>query len=313
MREKIKNLKIGVLAGGSSAEREISLKTGKAVEDSLAGMGYNVIKFDFDENFFDENFFDKLKKIDICFNALHGTFGEDGKVQGALELLKIPYTGSDVEASAIAMDKIKSKIIFKYYGLDAPDFFSVKKGETEEQIKNKMQNLPLPYFIKPNAQGSSVGASIAYSVSELYSALEDAFQYDDEVIVEEYITGREIQFAVFSGKPVGCVEIKPNDSFYSYSAKYTKGKTQYILEPDLTEEEYKACEYASVSAHVSLGCRGVTRTDIILSDSGKAYVLEINTLPGLTEFSLVPMIAQKKGIKFGALIEDIIEDAITLK
>ncbi len=308
MREKIKNLKIGVLAGGSSAEREISLKTGKAVEDSLAGMGYNVIKFDLDENFFDE-----LKKIDICFNALHGTFGEDGKVQGVLELLKIPYTGSNVEASAIAMDKIKSKIIFKYYGLDVPDFFSVKKRETKEQIENKMQNMPLPYFIKPNAQGSSIGASIAYSASELYLALEDAFQYDDEVIVEEYIAGREIQFAVFSGKPLGCVEIKPNDSFYSYSAKYTKGKTQYILEPDLTEEEYQACEYASVSAHASLGCRGVTRTDIILSDSGKAYVLEINTLPGLTEFSLVPMIAQKKGIKFGSLIEEIIEDAITCK
>ncbi len=306
MREKIKNLTIGVLAGGNSAEREISLKTGKAVEDSLVGMGYNVARFDLDENFFD-----RLKKIDICFNALHGTDGEDGKVQGVLELLKIPYTGSDVEASAIAMDKIKSKIIFKYYGLNVPDFFSVRKGETKEQIKNKMQNLSLPYFIKPNAQGSSVGASIAYSVSELYSALEDAFKYDDEIIVEEYITGREIQFAVFSGKPIGCVEIKPNDSFYSYSAKYTKGKTQYILEPDLTEEEYQACEYASVSAHASLGCSGVTRTDIILGNSGKAYVLEINTLPGLTEFSLVPMIAQKKGIKFGALIEDILEDALT--
>jgi D-alanine-D-alanine ligase len=306
MKETIKDLKIGVLMGGVSAEREISLKTGNAVADSLDSMGYNVKRFDLDKNFFED-----VKSIDICFNALHGTLGEDGKIQGVLELLNIPYTGSGVEASAIAMDKIKSKIFFKYYGLAVPDFFSVKKGEKAELINKKMNNLRLPYFIKPNAQGSSVGASIAYSESELYLALEDAFRYDDEVIAEEYITGREIQFAVFSGKPLGCVEIKPNDSFYSYSAKYTKGKTEYILNPDLTEEEYKACENASVLAHTLLDCKGITRTDIILGDSGKAYVLEINTLPGLTEFSLVPMIAQKKGIDFNSLIENIIEDAIS--
>ncbi|MHB1646304.1 MAG: D-alanine--D-alanine ligase [bacterium] len=306
MKTAIKDLKIGVLMGGVSAEREISLKTGNAVADSLASMGYNVKRFDLDRNFFEN-----AKSIDFCFNALHGTLGEDGKIQGVLELLNIPYTGSGVEASAIAMDKIKSKIIFKYYGLAVPDFFSVKKGEKAELLNKKINNLRLPYFIKPNAQGSSVGASIAYSKSELYLALEDAFKYDDEVIAEEYIVGREIQFAVFSGKPLGCVEIKPNDSFYSYSAKYTKGKTEYILNPDLTEEEYKACENASVLAHTSLDCKGITRTDIILSDSGKAYVLEINTLPGLTEFSLVPMIAQKKGIDFNSLIENIIEDAIS--
>ena len=306
MKTVIKDLKIGVLMGGVSAEREISLKTGNAVANSLVSMGYNVKKFDLDKNFFED-----AKNIDICFNALHGTLGEDGKIQGVLELLNIPYTGSGVEASAIAMDKIKSKIIFKYYGLAVPDFFSVKKGEKAELLNKKINNLRLPYFIKPNAQGSSVGASIAYSKSELYLALEDAFKYDDEVIAEEYIVGREIQFAVFSGKPLGCVEIKPNDSFYSYSAKYTKGKTEYILNPDLTEEEYKACENASVLAHTSLDCKGITRTDIILSDSGKAYVLEINTLPGLTEFSLVPMIAQKKGIDFNSLIKNIIEDAIS--
>ncbi len=306
MKTAIKDLKIGVLMGGVSAEREISLKTGKAVADSLEMMGYNVKRFDLDKNFFED-----AKNIDICFNALHGTLGEDGKIQGVLELLNIPYTGSGVESSAIAMNKIKSKIIFKYYGLTVPDFFSVKKGEKAELINKKMDNLRLPYFIKPNAQGSSVGASIAYSESEFYLALEDAFKYDDEVIAEEYIVGREIQFAVFSGKPLGCVEIKPNDNFYSYSAKYTKGKTEYILNPDLTEEEYKTCENASVLAHTSLDCKGITRTDIILSDSGKAYVLEINTLPGLTEFSLVPMIAQKKGIDFNSLIKNIIEDAIS--
>ncbi len=306
MKAAIKDLKIGVLMGGVSAEREISLKTGKAVADSLASMGYNVKKFDLDKNFFKE-----IDSINICFNALHGTFGEDGKIQGIFELLDIPYTGSGVEASALAMDKIKSKIIFKYYGLTVPDFFSVKKGEKAELINKKMNNIKLPYFIKPNAQGSSVGAAIAYSEKEFYLAVEDAFKYDDEIIVEEYIIGREIQFAVFSGKSLGCVEIKPDDNFYSYSAKYTKGKTKYILNPDLTEEEYKACENASVLAHNSLDCKGITRTDIILSDSGKVYVLEINTLPGLTEFSLVPMIAQKKGIDFNNLIENIIENAIS--
>ncbi|MCL4542259.1 MAG: D-alanine--D-alanine ligase [Deltaproteobacteria bacterium] len=313
MKESLKNLRIGVLMGGKSVEREVSLKSGKAVLNALTGMGYNAFGFDLGENF-TEN----LKKIDICFIALHGTLGEDGRVQGTLDLFGIPYTGSGVCASAIAMDKIRSKVIFNYYGLKTPPFFFIAKGEDrgieENVLKSRFGQFNPPYFVKPNSSGSSIGCSIVNSTGEeLEQALNNALKYDDEVLVEKYIKGREIQFAVVSGNPLGCIEVKPKDTFYSYAAKYTKGQTQYLLEPVLTKEEYKACESAAVNAHKLIGCKGVSRTDIILDGEGNAVVLEINTLPGLTEFSLVPMIAGNKGISFNELIENIIEDAIIEK
>ena len=308
MRESIRNLRIGVLSGGRSAEREISIKTGNAVAGSLKGSGYNVITFDLDENFAEN-----LKNIDVCFIALHGTYGEDGKVQGALDIFGIPYTGSGVMASALAMDKIKSKALFNYYGLKTPQGITVKIGEKEDAIRKKLMYIEPPYFIKPNASGSSIGCGIVNEEEELADALNNAFKYDDEVLIEKYIKGREIQFAAAFGKPLGCVEVKPNDLFYSYDAKYTKGKTEYLVNPDLTKEEYAECESAAVRANEIIGCRGVSRTDIILSREGGAYILELNTLPGLTELSLVPMIAGNKGISFNELVEDIIEDAVLKK
>ena len=308
MRESIRNLRIGVLSGGRSAEREISIKTGNAVAGSLKGSGYNVITFDLDENFAEN-----LKNIDVCFIALHGTYGEDGKVQGALDIFGIPYTGSGVLASALAMDKIKSKALFNYYGLKTPQGITVKIGEKRDAIRKKLIHIEPPYFIKPNASGSSIGCGIVSGEEELADALNNAFKYDDEVLVEKYIKGREIQFAAAFGKPLGCVEVKPNDLFYSYDAKYTKGKTEYLVNPELTKEEYAECESAAVRANEIIGCRGVSRTDIILSREGGAYILELNTLPGLTELSLVPMIAGNKGISFNELVEDIIEDAVLKK
>ncbi len=313
MKDNLKNLRIGVLTGGRSAEREVSLKTGSAVLNALTEMGYNVFSFDLDENF-DKN----LKKMNVCFIALHGTFGEDGRVQGALDLSGIPYTGSGLEASAVAMNKATSKIILNYYGLKTPRFFLVGKdessGKKSDVLEDKFSQFDPPYFIKPNSSGSSIGCQIVGSAGdELNIALNNAFKYDDKVLVEEYIKGREIQFAVVSGKPLGCVEVKPDDTFYSYNAKYTKGQTQYVLDPILSEEEYSACESAAIGAHELIGCKGVSRTDIMLNDKGDAYVLEINTLPGLTELSIVPMIAENRGISFNELIEDIIEDAIIEK
>lgn len=339
MKDALKNLRIGVLMGGKSAEREISLKTGKAVLNALTGMGYSAFGFDLDGDF-TEN----LKKIDVCFNALHGTYGEDGRVQGALDLLNTPYTGSGTAASAIAMDKLRAKIIFGYYGLKTPPFFSITKGEyinsinkngadkdkskcnddgnsngggsgmaQEAALKIKSERFAPPYFIKPNSSGSSIGCAIVNSTGEEFEkALNNAFQYDDEVLIERYIKGREIQFAVAFNNPLGCVEVKPKDAFYSYNAKYTKGQTQYLINPEMSGDDYAACEYAAVTAHRAMGCRGVSRTDIILSE-GDAYVLEVNTLPGLTELSLVPMIAESKGISFNELIENIIEDAAAKK
>ncbi len=306
MKDKLKNLKIGVLMGGNSAEREISLKTGTAVLNSLLKTGYNAKGLDFDGEFFSN-----VKKIDLCFIALHGTFGEDGRIQAALEVAGVPYTGSGVSASAIGMDKIISKVLFTHHNLKVPPFISFKAGESEASLKSKTKDFSPPYFVKPNAQGSSIGASIVYSAGkELAAALNNALNYDDEVLIEKYIKGREIQFAVMWGKPLGCVEVMPGDAFYSYEAKYTKGKTKYELEPSLTAREYKACELSSVTAHNVIRCKGVTRTDLILDENGSVYVLEINTLPGLTELSIVPMIAQKRGISFDSLMENILEDAI---
>lgn len=308
MRESIKNLRIGVLAGGRSAEREISIKTGNAVAGSLKESGYNVVTFDLDENFAEN-----LKNIDVCFIALHGTYGEDGRVQGALDIFGIPYTGSGVLASALAMDKIKSKALFNFYGLKTPPGIAVKIGEKGEFLRKKLKHIEPPYFIKPNASGSSIGCGIVNREEELEDALNNAFKYDDEVLIEKYIKGREIQFAAAFGKPLGCVEVKPKDIFYSYDAKYTKGRTEYLINPELTKEEYKECETVAVKANEIIGCRGVSRTDIILSGEGAAYILELNTLPGLTELSLVPMIAGNKGISFNRLVEDIIEDAVIKK
>ncbi|RZV36504.1 MAG: D-alanine--D-alanine ligase [Candidatus Acidulodesulfobacterium acidiphilum] len=311
MREKLKNLTIGVLAGGRSEEKDISVKTGNAVFNALKSGGYNALLFDLDENFTVN-----LKNIDVCFIALHGTYGEDGRVQGALEILGVPYTGSGVLASALAMDKVKSKALFNFYGLKTPPSIVIEKKNVESAVNEISQNFEPPYFVKPNASGSSIGCSIVESggsVGDLRTALNNAFNYDDEILVEKYIKGREIQFAWAFGKALGCVEVKPKDCFYSYTAKYTKGKTEYLINPSLTEQEYKACESAAVKANEIIGCRGVTRADIILSDDGAAYVLELNTLPGMTELSLVPMIAESKGMSFIELIENIIEDAVAKK
>ncbi len=311
MRENIKNLRIGVLAGGKSVERDISLKTGNAVVGALKADGYKVLLFDLDENFTDN-----LKNIDVCFIALHGTYGEDGRVQGALDIFGVPYTGSGVLASALAMDKVRSKALFNFYGLKTPPGTIVRKGDDEKNIKRILRDLEQPYFVKPSSSGSSIGCSLvedAGSFKALDQALNDAFKYDDEVLIERFIKGREIQFAWSFGKPLGCVEVKPNDSFYTYSAKYTKGKTEYLVNPPLTKKEYEECEYVTVRANEIIGCRGVSRADIILTADGSAYILEINTLPGLTELSLVPMIAGSKGIGFKELIEDMVEDAVTKK
>ncbi|MHB8232746.1 MAG: D-alanine--D-alanine ligase [bacterium] len=309
MRDNLKNLRIGVLAGGKSAEREISLKTGNAVADTLKANGYSVMSFDLDEKFAEN-----LKNIDVCFIALHGTYGEDGRVQGALDLFGVPYTGSGVLASAIAMDKIKSKALFGLYGLKTPPGITAKRNESADSLKKRLMQFEPPYFIKPNSSGSSIGCGIVNDPEkELAGALNNAFKYDDEVLIEKHIKGREIQFAVAFGEPLGCVEVKPKDSFYSYGAKYTAGKTVYILNPELKNEEYAECESAALRAHEILGCGGISRTDIILSNEGNAYILEINTLPGLTELSLVPMIAGNIGISFIELIENIIEDAILKK
>jgi len=290
--------KIGVLMGGISAEREVSLRSGAAIYNALKGSGYNTVSIDVGSDIC--NVLGK-GKIDTAFLALHGGYGEDGSIQGMLEVMGIPYTGSGVLASALAMDKEASKKVFLYHGIPVPPFEVLTREHRAKSIE-----FTLPWVIKPATEGSSVGVSIARDKGDLDKALEAAFSYGSRVIVEKYIEGQEIQIGILNGKVLGGVEVRPSLEFYNYEAKYTAGLTEYILPPEIAAETYERAKMTALSAHMALGCRGATRVDLRLDAEGEPYVLEVNTIPGMTETSLLPKIAGLAGFDFPGLIEEIL-------
>lgn len=290
--------RIGVLMGGISAEREISLRSGAAIYNALKGLGYNAVSIDVGSDICDV--LDK-GKIEAAFLALHGGYGEDGSIQGMLEVLGIPYTGSGVLASALAMDKEASKKVFLYHGIPMPPFEVLTREHRAKSIE-----FTLPWVIKPATEGSSVGVSIARDKGNFEKALETAFSYGSRVIVEKYIEGQEIHIGILNGKVLGGVEVRPSLDFYNYEAKYTPGLTEYILPPKIAPETYERAKMTALSAHISLGCRGATRVDLRLNAEGEPYVLEVNTIPGMTETSLLPKIAGLAGFDFPGLIEEIL-------
>lgn len=290
--------RIGVLMGGISAEREVSLRSGSAIYNALKGLGYNAVSIDVGSDICDV--LDK-GKIEAAFLALHGGYGEDGSIQGMLEVLGIPYTGSGVLASALAMDKEASKKVFLYHGIPVPPF----------TVIGSITGYPgpsfdFPWVIKPATEGSSVGVSIARDKGNFEKALETAFSYGSRVIVEKYIEGQEIHIGILNGRVLGGVEVRPSLEFYNYEAKYTPGLTEYILPPEITAETYERAKMTALSAHIALGCRGATRVDLRLNAEGEPYVLEVNTIPGMTETSLLPKIAGLAGFDFPGLIEEIL-------
>jgi len=290
--------RIGVLMGGISAEREVSLRSGSAIYNALKGLGYNALSIDVGSDICDV--LDK-GKIEAAFLALHGGYGEDGSIQGMLEVLGIPYTGSGVLASALAMDKEASKKVFLYHGIPVPPF----------TVIGSITGYPgpsfdFPWVIKPATEGSSVGVSIARDKGNFEKALETAFSYGSRVIVEKYIEGQEIHIGILNGRVLGGVEVRPSLEFYNYEAKYTPGLTEYILPPEITAETYERAKMTALSAHIALGCRGATRVDLRLNAEGEPYVLEVNTIPGMTETSLLPKIAGLAGFDFPGLIEEIL-------
>jgi D-alanine-D-alanine ligase len=308
--------KIGVLAGGTSAEREVSLKSGGAVYKALSGRGYNVVLIDAAE---DLHASIKSQNVEIAFIALHGGHGENGAVQGFLEVLGIPYTGSGVLASAVAMDKEASKKIFRYHDIPVPPFRILHRSELPGStdalaagclIGGSMVDFGLPWVIKPSAEGSSIGVHIVKNVEEVEGALSDAFRYGDTIIIEQFVKGKEIQIGILGQKVLGGVEVRPTLEFYNYEAKYTPGLTNYILPPEVNDDEYRKLKDTALRAHNALGCAGATRVDLILGESGKAYLLEVNTIPGMTETSLLPKIAGLAGLQFADLIEEILKSAI---
>jgi D-alanine-D-alanine ligase len=301
MNKTLKKKKIGVLLGGDSSEREVSLKSGTAVYNALKSKKYNVVAIDAAG---DLCRLIKKEGIDIAFIVLHGGHGENGAVQGLLEVMGVPYTGSGVLASALAMDKEASKKIFLYHGIPVPDFGIISGAKAA--AKSVRIPFSLPWVVKPAAEGSSVGVEIVRDEKSFSKALRKALSYGERVIVEQYVRGKEVQIGILNNKVLGGVEVKPSLEFYNYEAKYTAGLTEYILPPRLAQKTYKKAKEAAVSAHRALGCSGATRVDLIIDDKGEPFVLEVNTIPGMTETSLLPKIAKAAGYDFIGLLEEIL-------
>ena len=312
VRENKKSLKIGVIAGGISSERKISLLTGKNIFNSLLKSGYNTVLIDPKDNFLA-----RLKEINLAFLALHGKYGEDGTVQGLLEFAKIPYTGSGILGSAIAINKILSKKILRYENIITPDYIAAdfkNKPCLSELKKFLNKKLAYPVIVKPNTEGSTIGINIVNGDTQLEYAVSDALKYDSKILIEKYIKGRELTVSIIGNEPVALpiIEIKPKSGFYDYEAKYVKGMTEYIVPAKLDKGITRHISETAVKCHKVLECRSISRVDFILDNHNNAYVFELNTMPGMTATSLVPKAAEAAGINFDHLVE-IILDLANLK
>lgn len=292
-------LRIGVLMGGPSAERDVSMRSGRAITEALLSKGYNAVPMEIWLPTRDEL---KSADIDVAFIALHGTFGEDGQIQAILEELKILYTGSKVKASQFGMDKIVSRKLFKKAKLNVPEYYVVENG-TRPKIKFTM-----PIVVKPAAQGSSVGISIIDNVEELDSAIKEAFKFGEETLLERFIHGSELTVGMLDDKPLPVVQVVPKRRYYDEVAKYTAGMTEYLCPAPITEAEALLAQDAAARAHKAIGCRSFSRVDMILSGD-KAVILEVNTIPGMTQLSLLPKAAKAAGIDFPELCERMLESA----
>ncbi|WP_321530841.1 D-alanine--D-alanine ligase [uncultured Desulfuromonas sp.] len=300
---KDKQQRIGVIMGGTSAEREVSLRTGAAIVKALAECGYTVVAIDADKNL-PARLIDE--RIEVAFLAVHGRYGEDGTIQGLLELMQIPYTGSGVLASALAIDKAVTKRMVAQDGVPTPSATLVDETSVIDDIVRQCGHFP--QVVKPVREGSTLGIAIANNADELKQAIAQARDYDRRVLVEDYIDGREVTVAVMNGRALSIIEIVPESGFYDYTAKYTVGKTRYLVPAPLPESQYQAIQKAAVTSYASLGCRGAARVDFMVTDDN-FYFLEVNTIPGMTETSLLPKAAADCGMVFAKLVEEILDDA----
>jgi len=303
----VTNKKIGVLMGGLSSEREVSLSSGTAVLAALREKGYDADGIDVGRDVAEQL---RTRNIGIAFNALHGKYGEDGAIQGLLEMVGIPYTGSGILASAMGMNKIISKTVFKSYGLTVGPYLVVGRGD-RDVARTAHQEVGLPLFVKPSCEGSSMGVSLVRRSGELAAALDLAFSFDPEILIEKYIPGMEVQVGVLGSRALGAIEIVPKDAFYSYDAKYTAGGSEHFFPARIPQDVYDRTMDAGLLAHRALGCRGYSRVDFIVDEGGVPHILEVNTLPGMTATSLLPDIAAGVGIPFPELVEEILRLAVS--
>jgi D-alanine-D-alanine ligase len=302
--------KIAVLMGGKSAEREISLKSGRAIETSLRRQGCTVVAIDPDETVAEQL---RREKIGLVVNALHGRGGEDGTIQGLLEILGIPYTGSGVLASAIGMDKVMTKRFLEACGIPTPAYSVLRSPRSAAAgTRGLPDGLKCPVVVKPSCQGSTIGVTIVESPDGIQSAYAEAFRHGDEILVEEYIQGREVTAGILEEAPLPLVEIVPKEVFYDYKAKYTTGMTEYIVPARLPQDVTETVQGLALKTHQGIGCRGCTRVDFRVDQNGRPFVLEINTVPGMTETSLLPKAAAAAGILYDQLVARIVESALKL-
>jgi D-alanine--D-alanine ligase len=300
-------LRVAVLHGGDSAEREVSLHSGNAVAAALTGLGHEVRLIDLTDSLLGRgtlpvSFAKGIERPDVAFLAVHGTHAEDGAIQGLLELLHIPYTGSGIQSSAIAMDKALTKQLLAAKGIRVP------KGVLLESPDQPFGIRP-PLIVKPNSQGSTVGLSFVEEGEDVCEAVLRAFAYDDRVLVEEWIKGTEISTPVLNGEALLPVEIVPRGGRYDFESKYAPGATEEIMPARIGDDRVQEAQRIALEAHRALGCEGASRTDAIVRD-GEIIVLEVNTLPGMTPTSLLPNSAAACGIPFAELCQRILEDAL---
>jgi D-alanine-D-alanine ligase len=296
--------RIGVLAGGPSNEREISLRSGRAVYEALIKAGLDAVLVEIGD---DARSSVSRSRLDVAFIALHGMFGEDGTVQRMLEEMRIPYTGSACEASKLALDKIASKEAFIRAGIRVPGYAVVDKARLD--LKDAVR-LGLPVVVKPSLEGSSIGLSVVRDPADLEGAVLEAFRYGDRVLVEEYILGRELTVGILDDEPLPVIEIVTKDRIYDHKAKYNDPETKYLVPAPIDDRTARRVQEIARLSHRALGCRCFSRVDMMMDGSGSLFVLEANTIPGMTERSLLPKAAAAAGLSFSSLCVKLIEDAL---
>lgn len=301
----MRNRRIGVLMGGLSSESSVSVETGQAVLGALLERGYNAQPIFVDR---DVDLVLRQRRIDAAFLCLHGRYGEDGCIQGLLETLGVPYTGSDVLSSALAMNKLKSKELFRLHNLPTPAYYVLDRDQAL-QAELYHGDFGYPAIVKPLSGGSSVGVELVWSAGELAAACEAARRFDDAVLVERYVAGQEVSVAVLEDRALGAVEVAPRGELYDYASKVGPSQCHYYIPPRVTPERYRGLLTQAELAHRALGCSGATRVDMILGESGNEFVLEVNTVPGLTPTSLLPKIAHAAGLPFEDLVVAILGGA----
>jgi D-alanine-D-alanine ligase len=328
-------INVALLVGGVSSERKVSKATGKSIYSALKNLNYNVTVIDPAyglsqpedvELFFGaddifplsaRNYIDIVNSalfddVDVAFLALHGKWGEDGRIQSLLEMRNLKYTGSGVLSSSLAMNKFMTKIMFQHYDVRTPRWFIVSRdGNDADLIKKKIEKFfGFPCVIKPNDEGSTVGISICREPDSLAEAVERAFEYSENVLIEEFIPGREITVGILENRALPALEIIPCSGFYDYESKYTSGKSDYIVPAEIPENVARHIQSQALLAYNSVGCRQYARIDFRMTGDFKSYCLEVNTLPGMTSTSLFPKMANAVGISFEELIDRIVKSAL---